>query len=86
MPIILDTWEAQIRRIVVPGQLGQKIVCKTLSPWEKKLGMVALSCHPRYSGNSIIGGSQGKKVDFIISKITREKKSWMCVSSGTAPA
>jgi hypothetical protein len=29
-PIILATWEAEIRRIVVQGQLGQR-VCKTLS-------------------------------------------------------
>jgi hypothetical protein len=33
MPVILATWEAEIRRIEVRGQLGQ-IVCETLSPKE----------------------------------------------------
>jgi hypothetical protein len=31
MPIILDTWEAKIRRIVVQGKLGQ-IALETPSP------------------------------------------------------
>jgi hypothetical protein len=31
MPVILAAWEAEIGRIVVPGQLGQ-IVCETPSP------------------------------------------------------
>jgi hypothetical protein len=30
-PVILATWEAEIRRITVQGQL-KKIVCETLSP------------------------------------------------------
>jgi hypothetical protein len=32
MPIILDTWEAEIRRIMVRGQLVGQIVCKPSSP------------------------------------------------------
>jgi hypothetical protein len=35
--IILVTWEAEIRRITVPGQPWQKKVSKTPSQW-KKLG------------------------------------------------
>jgi hypothetical protein len=30
MPVILTTWEAQVRKIMVGGQSGKK-VCKTLS-------------------------------------------------------
>jgi hypothetical protein len=31
MPVILATWEAEIRRIEVQGQTGQ-VFCKTTSP------------------------------------------------------
>jgi hypothetical protein len=35
MPIILATWEAEIRRIVVQSQTGE-IACETLSQKKKK--------------------------------------------------
>jgi hypothetical protein len=35
MPIILATWEAETRRIMVPGQPRQKKVCKTLISTEE---------------------------------------------------
>jgi hypothetical protein len=45
MPVILATWEAEIRRITVRGQLGQKVRDPLLNG--KKLGMVVHACHPR---------------------------------------
>jgi hypothetical protein len=45
-PIILATWEAEIRR-TVQGQSGEK-VCETWSqPWQ---GTMVCACHPSYSG------------------------------------
>jgi hypothetical protein len=37
-PVILGTWEAEIRRIMVPGQPGQ-IVHETLSPKNNQIKM-----------------------------------------------
>jgi hypothetical protein len=43
MFVILTTWEAEIRRIVVPGQSRPKRnVCETLSQW-KMLGMCVIT-------------------------------------------
>jgi hypothetical protein len=71
MPIILPTWEAKIRRIVVPGQFGQ-IVHETPSQG-KKVGVMMCACHPRYGRkHKIIQASLGKMQD-TIPKITRAK-------------
>jgi hypothetical protein len=44
VPVILGTWEAEIRKIVAPGQPGQKKGLKTPSKWKKaKCGSVLLS-------------------------------------------
>jgi hypothetical protein len=53
MPEILPTWKVEIRRIMVSGQLDQK---KKKKMWdfiltEKKLGVVACTCHPSYVRN-----------------------------------
>jgi hypothetical protein len=44
-PGILATWEAVIRRIEVPGQLGLKRLQDPISMWKKILGVVAHICH-----------------------------------------
>jgi hypothetical protein len=50
MPIILATWEADMGRILVPGQAWQK---KSVRPHldHQKLGMVILTCHPSCIGS-----------------------------------
>jgi hypothetical protein len=40
-------WEAEIKRITVPGHPRLKEVLKTSSQ-EKKLSMMAGACHPNY--------------------------------------
>jgi hypothetical protein len=46
MPVILSIWEAEIRRIMVPGQPRQK-VCEThLIKKKKKLRRLAHAYHP----------------------------------------
>jgi hypothetical protein len=52
VPVIPATQKAEIRRLEVPGQLGQKK--NHLS--RKKLGMVECACHPSDSRKSKIGG------------------------------
>jgi hypothetical protein len=54
MPVILDIWEAKIRRLMGQGQPGQKIHKTLLN--RKKLGMVACAYHPSYSGKPKIVG------------------------------
>jgi hypothetical protein len=66
MPVILATWEAENRRIVVPGWTGQKSFGDLIS-MEKKLGIVAHACHPSYP-------AWAKKRD-PSSKITRAKRA-----------
>jgi hypothetical protein len=70
MPSMLTTWEAEIRRIVVPGQSGQKKVCKAPSQW-KTLGVMACTCHPSDGRKRriVVQAGLGKKQD-PISKIT----------------
>jgi hypothetical protein len=34
-PVILDTWEAEIRRVLIQGQLRQRKVPRTPCQWEK---------------------------------------------------
>jgi hypothetical protein len=56
MPIILATWEAEIGKIAVLGQPGKKMFVR-FQLNEKKLGVVACTCHPTYSRKRKIGGS-----------------------------
>jgi hypothetical protein len=51
MPGILATWEAGIRRIVVPGQPGQKSL-QDPHLNGKKLGVVVHTCHLSYVGST----------------------------------
>jgi hypothetical protein len=44
MPVIPATQEAELRRIMVPGQPGQK-VC-VMNKQQKKLGVGNHACHP----------------------------------------
>jgi hypothetical protein len=46
-PVILATWEAEIQRIMVPGQPGLKKSLLDAISMEKKVGMVVCTCHPR---------------------------------------
>jgi hypothetical protein len=57
MPIILATWEAEIRRILVQSQPGQKMFARPHLNG-KKLGMMTCACHPGDRGRHKIGGSQ----------------------------
>jgi hypothetical protein len=59
MPVIPSLWEAEIRRIAIPGQSQQKKVWETPSQW-KKLCMVACGCHLSNGGTHKIGGTQSR--------------------------
>jgi hypothetical protein len=76
-PVILATREV-IRRIMVQGQLGQK-VHKTSSQPIKKLGMVEHSCHPSYAGSinrrTIVQASLGINMR-PYHKNNQSKKGW----------
>jgi hypothetical protein len=61
MPVILATWKAEIGRIVIPGQLGQKSLRDSIS-MEKKLGMVVNACHLSYGEKLKIGGLGSRSV------------------------
>jgi hypothetical protein len=50
MLITLATWEAEIRRIEIPGQPGQKVP-ETPSQPITKLSIVVHTCHPHYPGS-----------------------------------
>jgi hypothetical protein len=47
-PVILTKWEVEIRKIVVQGELGQK-VSEIPTSTNKKLGVVVRACHPSQS-------------------------------------
>jgi hypothetical protein len=56
-------WEAEIRRIMVPGQPEQKKKKKkimSLHLHEKKLAVVVCACHPSYSRKHKIVGSHSR--------------------------
>jgi ArsR family metal-binding transcriptional regulator len=79
MPIILATWEAEIRRIMVQVQSRQKDRVTSI-PMEKKLGMAVHTCHPSNCGKcnvkdcSEFSLSKKKKCD-PTSKITQAKRA-----------
>jgi hypothetical protein len=50
MPVILVTWEAEIGRTMIPGQLQQKKFGRSHLN-RKKLVVVAHTCHPAMVGN-----------------------------------
>jgi hypothetical protein len=66
-PVILVTWESEIRRITVLGQPSQKEFCETSSQ-QKKGRVWWCICHPSYSRQSKIGGSQAR-LDWANSEI-----------------
>jgi hypothetical protein len=56
MPVILTTWNVEIERMMVQGQLRQKkLVRLHLIQW---LGAMVDTCHPSYGGEIKIGGPQ----------------------------
>jgi hypothetical protein len=55
MPVNLANWKAEIRRIMGPGQTGQKKFMRSISMGNKKLSVLAFACHPCYCGQSEIG-------------------------------
>jgi hypothetical protein len=73
MPVILATWQAEIGRIVVRGQKGEKKTVRL--PHGKKLDMVAHACHSNYSRKPKIGSVRTglHKNRDPISQITRAK-------------
>jgi hypothetical protein len=81
------TWKAEIRRINVPGQTGQKFVRPYLSG--KKLDMVPYPCHPWNSGKHKIGGhgtsQPGQRVRPYLQN-NQSKQDWGHGSSYRAPA
>jgi hypothetical protein len=82
-PITLATWEAEIGKITVTGQHGQKLSQDTIFK-QKRLSTVGHACHPSH-GIIIKQEDQGpdqpgKKGQDPISKITRDPDS-----SGRAP-
>jgi hypothetical protein len=47
-PIILATWETDIRMIVFPGEPTEKFTTSHLNRKKKKLSIVACAYHPSY--------------------------------------
>jgi hypothetical protein len=84
-PIILATWEAENKRIIVQGQPRQK-AHKTLS--QSVASVVAHACHPSHAGKyKQKDNGRGHLVikQDPISKVTSQKQGWSS-SSGRAPA
>jgi hypothetical protein len=84
-PVIPATWEAEIRKIVVQHQPGKKVSETPIST--NKPAVVVHTCHPSYTGGigMKIVACMGVRHD-PISKLTKAKKGWGCISSGKAPA
>jgi hypothetical protein len=59
MPVILATWEMEIRRILVLDQSRQKKVCKTPCQW-KKAGCGVTHLLSSYGGKPKRTGFQSK--------------------------
>jgi hypothetical protein len=56
MSEILATWEAEVKRILVPSQSGQKKFARSLVSMEN-----ALTCHPSNGRKLKVGGWPGHK-------------------------
>jgi hypothetical protein len=59
MSVVLATWQAEIRRIVVPVLSGQQSL-RNSHLKRKKLDVVVGTCHPSDGGKHKIGGSWSK--------------------------
>jgi hypothetical protein len=57
MPVILATWEAEIRRMQLKVSLGKKYSRPHLNQY---LGVVTCACHPSCYGKHEIRGSQSR--------------------------
>jgi hypothetical protein len=57
-PTILDTWEAEIGRIEVQDQPGQKALPTTSQPIKASCAG-AFACHPSYTGKINRGQGSG---------------------------
>jgi hypothetical protein len=55
MPVFLATWEAEIGKIRVSGQPGQKSFQDLIS--KEKAGYAACTCHPSSGGKHKVGRS-----------------------------
>jgi hypothetical protein len=71
MPVIPSYTEAEIRRLMVPGQPGQKMN-KALSQWKKR-GVVVSTRHPSDDSRKY---KIGLRYLDPTSKITRATKGW----------
>jgi hypothetical protein len=81
IPVILAIWEAEMGRIMVQDQPGQK-ACE-ISNWGEKLGVVVCTCHPSHGGKP-------KKIGGLCSKPAwaknQSEKGWRHGSSSRVPA
>jgi hypothetical protein len=76
LTVILATWEVEVGRKVVPGQHGEKKVCKTTSQLKKAgFGVVGLSSQLQ-EGSVKIG---------LPVQNNQSKKGWRHGSSGRVP-
>jgi hypothetical protein len=85
MPVILATWEVEIRSMAVQGVPGQKVL---ETPISTNGCLWWCTCHPSYEGsiNSIVvQGCLGMKGRPYL-KNKQCKKDWGCGSSGRAPS
>jgi hypothetical protein len=71
-PVIMATWEAEIRRITVPGQFKQNCTRPYLNQW---LGAVTMCLSSRYAGKH-------RKEN----RGSRPEHKAKCGSSGRTPA
>jgi hypothetical protein len=62
MPVILSTWESEIRRITVQGQ-PEEIVCETPSP-KKKKKKAQSNMHWRFGSSSRMPALQVQSPEF----------------------
>jgi hypothetical protein len=56
MPVIIAPWEDKIMKITIQGQPGQNSMEDHISMKERKLDMVACTCHPNDSKKHKTGG------------------------------
>jgi hypothetical protein len=86
MSVILTTWEAEVGRIAVPGQCGQKFT-RPIST-EKKLGMRAHICYSHNDRRVKIGWLRSRPAaakNKTPSANKQSKKGWRHDSSNRTP-